>query len=44
MAAQTLAFKEGVAVMVDPALLAHFDEKELELLVEGLPLIDPLEW
>ena len=30
--------------MVDPSLLHHFDEKELELLVEGLPLIDPVEW
>lgn len=41
---QLAAFSEGFFEVVDPALIGIFDERELELLISGLPEIDVDDW
>lgn len=42
--AQFGAFRSGLSRIVDPALLQHFDEAELEWLIGGLPTINAGDW
>jgi E3 ubiquitin-protein ligase NEDD4 len=41
---QFQALRTGLARVVDPVLLQHFDENELEWLIGGLPTIDTDDW
>jgi hypothetical protein len=41
---QFQALRTGLSRVVDPVLLQHFDEAELEWLIGGLPTIDAGDW
>lgn len=41
---QFQALRAGLSRVVDPVLLQHFDEAELEWLIGGLPTIDAADW